>query len=157
MSMAPSPVLLIVSDVNWLGWRLCVGVCVQITVSGASDSVNVQGFGAVTSACPGGYLALMRYWARLMLAGVPVMVICRSEEPSMALAILICAPDIWRISFILVPCRPMMQPISWNRKIQRCRRYVSKKAAKWEETQAADRRCSGLAMPLALLFHNEYG
>lgn len=39
-------------------------------------------------------LALMRYWARLMLAGVPVMVIWRSDDPSMALAILICAPDI---------------------------------------------------------------
>lgn len=40
------------------------------------------------------YRALMRYWARLMLAGVPVMVIWRSDDPSMALAILICAPDI---------------------------------------------------------------
>lgn len=62
-----------------------------------------------------GYLALMRYWARLMLAGVPVMVIWRSDEPSMALAILICAPDICRISFILVPWRPIMQPISWEK------------------------------------------
>lgn len=62
-----------------------------------------------------GYLALMRYWARLMLAGVPVMVIWRSDEPSMALAILICAPDICRISFILVPWRPIMQPISWKK------------------------------------------
>lgn len=34
-------------------------------------------------------LALMRYWARLMLAGVPVMVIWRSDDPSVALAILI--------------------------------------------------------------------
>lgn len=47
-----------------------------------------------------------------MFAGVPVMVICRSDEPSMALAILICAPDICRISFILVPWRPIIQPIS---------------------------------------------
>lgn len=62
-----------------------------------------------------GYLALMRYWARLILAGVPVMVIWRSDEPSMALAILICAPDICRISFILVPWRPIMQPISWKK------------------------------------------
>lgn len=61
-----------------------------------------------------GYLALMRYCARLMLAGVPVMVIWRSDEPSMALAILICAPDICRISFIFVPWRPIMQPISWK-------------------------------------------
>lgn len=60
------------------------------------------------------HLALMRYWARLMLAGVPVMVIWRSDDPSMALAILICAPDIWRISLILVPWRPIMQPISWE-------------------------------------------
>lgn len=43
---------------------------------------------------PWANLALMRYWARLMLAGVPVMVIWRSDDPSMALAILICAPDI---------------------------------------------------------------
>lgn len=62
----------------------------------------------------GVYLALMRYWARLMLAGVPVMVIWRSDDPSMALAIFICAPDIWRISLILVPWRPIMQPISWG-------------------------------------------
>lgn len=60
------------------------------------------------------HLALMRYWARLMLAGVPVMVIWRSDDPSMALAILIWAPDIWRISLILVPWRPIMQPISWE-------------------------------------------
>ena len=60
------------------------------------------------------HLALMRYCARLMLAGVPVMVIWRSDDPSMALAILICAPDIWRISLILVPWRPIMQPISWE-------------------------------------------
>lgn len=58
------------------------------------------------------HLALMRYWARLMLAGVPVMVIWRSDDPSVALAILICAPDICRISLILVPWRPIMQPIS---------------------------------------------
>lgn len=58
------------------------------------------------------HLALMRYWARLMLAGVPVMVIWRSDDPSVALAILIWAPDICRISLILVPWRPIMQPIS---------------------------------------------
>lgn len=61
------------------------------------------------------HLALMRYWARLMLAGVPVMVIWRSDDPSVALAILICAPDICRISLILVPWRPIMQPISWKK------------------------------------------
>lgn len=64
--------------------------------------------------CQDSDLALMRYWARLMLAGVPVMVIWRSDDPSMALAILICAPDICRISLILVPWRPIMQPISWE-------------------------------------------
>ena len=64
---------------------------------------------------PGPHLALMRYWARLMLAGVPVMVIWRSDDPSVALAILICAPDICRISLILVPWRPIMQPISWKK------------------------------------------
>lgn len=60
----------------------------------------------------GCYRALIRYSARLMLAGEPVMVTCRSVEPSTGLAILICAPDIWRISLILAPWRPMMQPIN---------------------------------------------
>lgn len=61
-----------------------------------------------------------------MLAGVPVMVIWRSDEPSMALAILICAPDICRISFILVPWRPIMQPISWGEKQMSLQGTVSK-------------------------------
>lgn len=43
------------------------------------------------------------------------MVIWRSDDPSVALAILICAPDICRISLILVPWRPIMQPISWKK------------------------------------------
>lgn len=34
------------------------------------------------------YLALMRYWAILMLAGGPVIVTWRAAEPSVALAIL---------------------------------------------------------------------
>lgn len=72
------------------------------------DHAVGNGFGAWR----GSHLALMRYCARLMFAGVPVMVIWRSDEPSVALAILICAPDICRISLILVPWRPMMQPIS---------------------------------------------
>lgn len=53
----------------------------------------------------------MRYCAKLMFAGDPVIVTCRSAEPSVALAILICAPDICLISFILLPCLPIMQPI----------------------------------------------
>lgn len=60
------------------------------------------------------YLALMRYCAKLMFAGDPVIVTCRSAEPSVALAILICAPDICLISFILLPCLPIMQPINWS-------------------------------------------
>lgn len=60
------------------------------------------------------YLALMRYCAKLMFAGEPVIVTCRSAEPSVALAILICAPDICLISFILLPCLPIMQPINWS-------------------------------------------
>lgn len=43
-----------------------------------------------------------------------MIVTCRSAEPSVALAILICAPDICLISFILLPCLPIMQPISWS-------------------------------------------
>lgn len=49
------------------------------------------------------YLTLIRYWAKLMLAADPVMVTCLSVDPSTGLAILICAPDIWRISLILAP------------------------------------------------------
>lgn len=50
-----------------------------------------------------------------MLAWEPVMVTCLSVEPSTGLAILIWAPDIWRISLIFAPWRPMMQPMSWGR------------------------------------------
>lgn len=60
--------------------------------------------------------ALIRYSARLILAWEPVMVTCLSVEPSTGLAILIWAPDIWRISLIFAPWRPMMQPMSWGRK-----------------------------------------
>ena len=58
------------------------------------------------------HLALMRYSARLMLAGEPVMVTWRSVDPSTGFAILIWAPDICLISLILAPWRPMMHPIS---------------------------------------------
>lgn len=61
------------------------------------------------------YRALIRYSARLILAWEPVMVTCLSVEPSTGLAILIWAPDIWRISLIFAPWRPMMQPMSWGR------------------------------------------
>lgn len=40
------------------------------------------------------YLALIRYWAALIVSGVPVMVTLRSATPSSALAILMVAPDI---------------------------------------------------------------
>lgn len=40
------------------------------------------------SPCVMSYLALMRYWATLMLAGEPVIVTWRMAEPSVALAIL---------------------------------------------------------------------
>ena len=62
------------------------------------------------------YLTLIRYWARLMLAADPVMVTCLSVDPSTGFAILICAPDIWRISLILAPWRPIMQPINFREK-----------------------------------------
>lgn len=58
------------------------------------------------------HLAFMRYSARLMLAGVPVMVTRRSVDPSTGFAILIWAPDICLISLIFAPWRPMMHPIS---------------------------------------------
>lgn len=47
-----------------------------------------------------------------MLTGLPVMVTCLSLEPSVWLPILMWAPDICLISLILLPCRPMMQPMS---------------------------------------------
>ncbi|KAF6344928.1 hypothetical protein mRhiFer1_010292 [Rhinolophus ferrumequinum] len=47
-------------------------------------------------------LALMRYWARLMLSAEPVMVTCLPEKPSTVLAILIGALDIWQTSLISV-------------------------------------------------------
>lgn len=58
------------------------------------------------------YHDVIRYWARLMAIGVPVMVTCRSLVLSIWLPILIWAPDTCRISFILVPWRPMIEPIS---------------------------------------------
>lgn len=81
---------------------LCLPVCLYSNVRNEVNRCCVH-------AC---YLALMRYSAKLMLAGEPVMVTWRSLEPSTGLAILIWAPDIWRISFILAPWRPMMQPIN---------------------------------------------
>lgn len=56
--------------------------------------------------------AVMRYWARAMETGEPVMVTCRSPAPSAWFPILMCAPDICRISLILLPWRPITQPIS---------------------------------------------
>lgn len=47
-----------------------------------------------------------------MAIGVPVMVTWRSLVLSIWLPILIWAPDTCRISFILVPWRPMIEPIS---------------------------------------------
>lgn len=57
----------------------------------------------------------MRYWAKLMLTGVPVIVTWRSVVPSSWLPILIWAPDTCLISLILVPWRPMIEPISCER------------------------------------------
>lgn len=70
------------------------------------------------------YRALIRYSARLILAWEPVMVTCLSVEPSTGLAILIWAPDIWRISLIFAPWRPMMQPMSWGGGRRRRRKSV---------------------------------
>lgn len=101
--------------------KLCRGKAAWM-LNYCSIEVNVNTFSKRWWA----HLALMRYWARLMLAGVPVMVIWRSDDPSMALAILIWAPDIWRISLILVPWRPIMQPISWEESVK-VRKRLSKR------------------------------
>lgn len=42
------------------------------------------------------------------------MVTCRSPAPSAWFPILMCAPDICRISLILLPWRPITQPMSWG-------------------------------------------
>lgn len=63
----------------------------------------------------GTHLILMRYCANATASGFPVMVMVRSVAPpslSSQLLIRIMAPEIWRISAILVPPFPMMQPIS---------------------------------------------
>lgn len=60
-------------------------------------------------------LMLMRYCASATESGLPVIVMVRSVAPpsrSSQLLIRIIAPEIWRISAILVPPLPMMQPIS---------------------------------------------
>lgn len=57
---------------------------------------------------------LIRYWASATESGLPVMVIVRSVLPlsrSSQLEMRIMAPEIWRISAILVPPLPIMQPI----------------------------------------------
>lgn len=68
--------------------------------------------------CVMSHLALMRYWATPMLAGEPLIVTWRMAEPSVALAILMCAPETWRISLILLPCLPIMQPINQREEIE---------------------------------------
>lgn len=57
---------------------------------------------------------LIKYWASATASGLPLMVIVRSVLPpsrSSQFEIRIMAPEIWRISAILVPPLPMMQPI----------------------------------------------
>lgn len=77
---------------------VCVRVCVYVYRRCTQNVVS--------------HLAFMRYSARLMLAGGPVMVTRRSFDPSTGFAILIWAPDICLISLIFAPWRPMMHPIS---------------------------------------------
>lgn len=66
------------------------------------------------STAPHTHQAVMRYWARAIETGEPVMVTCRSPAPSAWFPILMCAPDICRISLILLPWRPITQPISFG-------------------------------------------
>lgn len=57
---------------------------------------------------------LIKYWARATASGFPLMVMVRSVLPpsrSSQFEIRIMAPEIWRISAILVPPFPIMQPI----------------------------------------------
>lgn len=60
------------------------------------------------------HLMLIRYWASATESGLPLMVIVRSVLPpsrSSQFEMRIMAPEICRISAILVPPLPMMQPI----------------------------------------------
>lgn len=57
---------------------------------------------------------LIKYWANATASGLPLIVIVRSVFPpsrSSQLLMRIMAPDIWRISAILVPPFPIMHPI----------------------------------------------
>lgn len=60
------------------------------------------------------HLMLIKYWASATASGFPLIVIVRSVLPpsrSSQFEIRIMAPEIWRISAILVPPLPIMQPI----------------------------------------------
>lgn len=60
------------------------------------------------------YLMFIKYWARATESAFPLIVIVLSVLPpsrSSQFEIRIIAPDIWRISAILVPPLPMIQPI----------------------------------------------
>lgn len=57
---------------------------------------------------------LIKYWANATESGLPLIVIVRSVFPpsrSSQFEIRIMAPEIWRISAILVPPLPIMHPI----------------------------------------------
>lgn len=57
---------------------------------------------------------LIKYWANATESGLPLMVMVRSVLPpsrSSQFEMRIMAPEIWRISAILVPPLPIMQPI----------------------------------------------
>lgn len=60
------------------------------------------------------HLMLIKYWANATESGLPLMVMVRSVFPpsrSSQFEMRIMAPEIWRISAILVPPLPIMQPI----------------------------------------------
>lgn len=71
------------------GWAVCTECASRVEVRVHGLEANGQDQSAPIPVTSDVSLALMRYWARLMLAGVPVMVIWRSDDPSVALAILI--------------------------------------------------------------------
>lgn len=107
------------------------------------------------------HLMLIKYWANATASGLPLIVIVLSVFPpsrSSQFEMRIMAPEIWRISAILVPPFPMMHPIkSFGTVISCCCVLVCVLAVErnWEPASAAravKKRHRGLAFELFFYF-----
>lgn len=107
------------------------------------------------------HLMLIKYWANATASGLPLIVIVLSVFPpsrSSQFEMRIMAPEIWRISAILVPPFPMMHPIkSFGTVISCCCVLVCVLAVErnWEPASAAravKKKHRGLAFELFFYF-----